>query len=199
MSSASQDTAGEDARSRFKDRVREWREQAILQAVGELLLEQGCLALTMDDVARRVGVAKGSLYLHAPTRSHLVAQLLERWMGEVPMPSEPPKTGGPEAVAAICVALFSEASRVESGPSPAFPCCLHISPCPHGWLDRWSRLAEAYGLDPNDEVVLIGEALQALAATSSVQTLVAAGRLEEARGIVVRFAEGFVSHTATQT
>lgn len=196
MSTASQDTAGEDARSRFKDRVREWREQAILQAVGELLLEQGCLALTMDDVARRVGVAKGSLYLHAPTRSDLVAQLLNRWMGEVPMPSEPPKASGPGAVSGICSALFSEVRRLESGPSPAFPCCLHTSPCPHGWVDRWSRLAEAYGLDPNDEVVLIGEALQALSSTLSVQTLVAAGKLEEARAIVARFAEGFVSRTA---
>ncbi|MCI0820752.1 MAG: TetR/AcrR family transcriptional regulator [Chloroflexi bacterium] len=196
MSSASQGTAGEDARSRFKDRVREWREQAILQAVGELLLEQGCLALTMDDVARRVGVAKGSLYLHAPTRSDLVAQLLDRWMAEVPMPSEPPKAGGPSAVSGICGALFSEVSRLESGPSPAFPCCLHTSPCPHGWVDRWARLAEAYGLDPNDEAVLIGEALQALSSTLSVQTLVAAGKLEEARAIVARFAEGFVAPTA---
>ncbi|MCH8974290.1 MAG: hypothetical protein IH869_04370 [Chloroflexi bacterium] len=63
-------------------------------------------------------------------------------------------------------------------------------------MDRWSRLAEAYGLDPNDEVVLIGEALQALSSTLSVQTLVAAGKLEEARAIVARFAEGFVSRTA---
>ena len=195
MSSASQDTAGEDARSRFKDRVREWREQAILQAVGELLLEQGCLALTMDDVARRVGVAKGSLYLHAPTRSDLVAQLLDRWMGEVPMPSEPSKGGTPAAVTAICAALFSGVHRSEAGPSPAFPCCLHTSPCPHGWVARWSRLADAYGLDPSDEVALIGEALQALSATNSVQTLVEAGKLEEARAIVARFAEGFVSRT----
>lgn len=196
MSSAPGDTAGEDARSRFKDRVREWREQAILQAVGELLLEQGCLALTMDDVARRVGVAKGSLYLHAPTRSDLVAQLLDRWAGEVPMPPEPPEAGAPGAVTAICGALFAEVHRVDSGPSPAFPCCLHTSPCPHGWADRWSRLAEAYGLGPDNEVEVIGEALQALSSTDSVQTLVAAGRLRDAHAIVARFAEGFVSPAA---
>ena len=188
--------AGEDARSRFKDRVREWREQAILQAVGELLLGQGCLALTMDDVARRVGVAKGSLYLHAPTRSDLVAQLLDRWMGEVPVPPEGPEAGAPCAVTAICGALFSEVRRLESGPSPAFPCCLRTSPCPHGWVDRWSRLAEVYGLSPNDDVELIGEALQALSSTPSVQTLVAAGRLADARAIVSRFAEGFLSPSA---
>ncbi len=196
MSSAPGDTAGEDARSRFKDRVREWREQAILQAVGELLSEHGCLALTMDDVARRVGVAKGSLYLHAPTRSDLVAQLLDRWMAEVPLPPEPPTAGAPSAVTAICDALFSEVHRVDSGPSPAFPCCLHTSPCPHGWADRWSRLAEAYGLGTHEEVEVIGEALEALSSTDSVQALVAAGRLRDAHAIVTRFAEGFVSPAA---
>ena len=197
MSTASRGTAGGDARSRFKDRVREWREQAILQAVGELLSEQGCLALTMDDVARRVGVAKGSLYLHAPTRNDLVGQLLDRWADEVPVPSEPPSGSTQEAVPGICAALFSDVRRDESGPAPAFPCCLHTSPCPHGWVDRWSRLAEAYGLDHGDEAALIGEALQALAATKSVRALVDGGRLDEAAAIVTRFAEGFLSGAAT--
>ena len=198
MSTASRDTAGGDARSRFKDRVREWREQAILQAVGELLSEQGCLALTMDDVARRVGVAKGSLYLHAPTRNDLVGQLLDRWMDEVPVPSEPP-SGTQEAVAEICAALFSNVRRDESRPAAAFPCCLHTSPCPHGWVGRWSRLSKAYGLDHSDEDALIGEALQALSATKSVQALLDAGRLAEAAAIVARFADGFVSRSPRES
>ena len=101
MPTASGDTAGGKARSRFKDRIRERREQAILQAVGELLSEKGCLALTMDDVAHRVSVAKGSLYPHAPTRSDLVGKVVERWMDEVPVPSEPPKSGTRRAVAEI--------------------------------------------------------------------------------------------------
>ena len=196
MSTASQGTAGEDARARFKDRVREWREQAILQAVGELLLEQGCIALTMDDVARRVGVAKGSLYLHAPTRNDLVGQLLDRWTNDVPVPSEVPQGGTQQAVAEICAGLFSGVVRNESGPSPAFPCCLHTSPCPHGWADRWSRLAAAYGLADDDEAALIGEALQALSATKSVRTLLDGGKLDEAAAIVARFAHGFVAGSA---
>ena len=199
MSIASQDTAGEDARSRFKDRVRAWREQAILQAVGELLSEQGCLALTMDDVARRVGIAKGSLYLHAPTRSDLVAQLLDSWADEVETPSVPPKTSEREAVVSICAALFSGVVQDESTRAPAFPCCLHTSPCPHGWPARWSRLADAYGLEPSDDVALIGEALQALSATHSVRGLVEAGKLDEAASTVARFAEGFLSKTALRS
>ena len=196
MSTASHDTAGEDARSRFKDRVRAWREQAILQAVGELLSEQGCLALTMDDVARRVGIAKGSLYLHAPTRNDLVEQLLDSWANEMEIPAAAPKRNQREAVVRICDALFSDVVRAESTRAPAFPCCLHTSPCPHGWPARWSRLAEAYGLEPSDDVDLIGEALQALSATHSVRALVEAGKLEEAAATVARFAEGFVAKTA---
>ena len=197
MSAASQDTAGEDARSRFKDRVREWREQAILQAVGELLSERGCIALTMDDVARRVGVAKGSLYLHTPTRNDLVAQLLDRWLDEVPVPPTPPKQNEREAVASICAALFSDAPRSESAPTVAFPCCLHISPCPHGWAARWERLAEAHGLASNAESGVVGEALQALSATQSVRALVGARQLQDAADIVSRFADGFVSRAAS--
>ena len=186
-----QDTAGEDARSRFKDRVRAWREQAILQAVGELLCEGGCLALTMDDVARRVGVAKGSLYLHAPTRNDLVGQLLDHWMDEIPMPSAPPHDSTQRAVVRICEALFADARHQESGPAPAFPCCLRTSPCPHGWGARWSRLAQGYGLDQGDDVELIGEALQAMSATKSVRTLLDDGKLDEAAAVVARLVKGF--------
>ena len=63
---------GTNQKARFKDRVRQWREQAILQAVAELLVTEGCLSLTMDDVAKQVGIAKGSLYLHTTARSELV-------------------------------------------------------------------------------------------------------------------------------
>jgi AcrR family transcriptional regulator len=43
-----------------------------------LLSEQGCHQLTMDEVAKRVGIAKGNLYLHAAARNDLVARVLGR-------------------------------------------------------------------------------------------------------------------------
>ena len=195
MSPAAPDTAGENARTRFKDRVRVWREQAILQAVGELLVEAGCIGLTMDDVARRVGVAKGSLYLHAPTRNALVSQVLDRWAEDVP---PPPASGGPGPLTAVCEALFSGVQRGDSARSPALPCCLHTSPCPHGWDARWQRVAQAYGLDPSTEIELIGQAVQALGATQSVRSLVAEGRLTEAAAIVTRFAAGYVAGASAE-
>lgn len=190
MSPAAPGTAGDDARSRFKDRVREWREQAIFQAVGELLVEEGCLSLTMDGVARRVGVAKGSLYLHAPTRNALVSQVLDRWAEDVPTPASSDPSG---PLTAVCEALFSGVQHRDSARSPALPCCLHTSPCPHGWTARWRRVAEAYGLEPTPEIELIGQAVQALAATESVRSLVAEGRLADAGAIVTRFAAGYLA------
>ena len=197
LSTASGDAAGSHARSRFKDRVREWREQAILQAVGELLVEAGCLRLTMDGVARRVGVAKGSLYLHAPTRNALVEQVLERWAEDVPTAAA---SEHPGPLTAVCEALFSGVQHGDSARSrsPALPCCLHTSPCPHGWSARWRRVAEAYGLEPTPEIELIGQAVQALAATQSVRSLVAEGRLAEAAAIVTRFAAGYLAAASTE-
>jgi len=65
-----------EARERFRDR--RWRKAAIVDAVAELLVEFGCTELTMEQVAKRVGIAKGSLYLHTTSRSGLVASSLDR-------------------------------------------------------------------------------------------------------------------------
>ena len=144
----------------------------------------------MDGVARRVGVAKGSLYLHTPTRDALVSRVLDRWAEDVPL-SAPSDDPGP--LTALCEALFSGVQRGDAAHSPALPCCLRTSPCPHGWGARWRRLVGSYGLELTPEIELIGQAVQALAATQSVRSLVAEGRLDEAGAIVTRFAAGYLA------
>ncbi|GAA3663588.1 helix-turn-helix domain-containing protein [Nonomuraea antimicrobica] len=54
------------------------RAHRILDAVAELVLGQGYDRTTIDDVARRAGVAKGTIYLHWKTRDDLLAALLRR-------------------------------------------------------------------------------------------------------------------------
>ncbi len=189
--------ARNDDRERFKERVRRWREDAITEAVAELLREQGCQQLTMDEVAKRVGIAKGSLYLHAAARNDLVARVLDRWAADVPRPQGPPSGPREERWRRACAALFSRAEKGgRDGPPEAasLPCCLHTSPCPHGWNGRWTELAEAYGLLEEEAVngstpswMLLGEAIQALASTRSVREL----RLAEAQETVERFVTGY--------
>jgi AcrR family transcriptional regulator len=54
------------------------RAHRILDATGELLLNWGYKRVTIEDVARRAGVGKGTVYLHWRTKSDLFAALLIR-------------------------------------------------------------------------------------------------------------------------
>lgn len=64
----------------LKERQREERERLILEAGEELILEKGYHETSMDDIAARVGVSKGTVYLHFPGKEDLILALLERDM-----------------------------------------------------------------------------------------------------------------------
>ena len=49
------------------------REDAIIHAVNRLLAEKGFDAMTVDEVAANVGIAKASLYKHFPSKEDLAA------------------------------------------------------------------------------------------------------------------------------
>ena len=49
------------------------------QAALDVLGEQGLAAVSVEPLARRLGVTKGSFYWHFPSREALVASALERW------------------------------------------------------------------------------------------------------------------------
>jgi AcrR family transcriptional regulator len=200
MTRSDERTSNDDARLRFKNRVKQWREEAILNAVAELFQEAGCQDLTMDQIARRVGVAKGSLYLHTTTRNGLLEQLLERWTAQVPEPAASLEGEATQRLRALCAALMHPEERAGRTDAPAFPCCLHSSPCPHGWAERWAHLAQRYGTDALADAPMLGEALQALAATPHVRALVAEGRTGEAQALLERFVVGFTtSESAPRT
>lgn len=53
--------------------------EAILDAAVALAGERGISASTMDDIAARAGVAKGSLYYNFASKDELFAALFDRW------------------------------------------------------------------------------------------------------------------------
>ncbi len=57
---------------------RQQRAERILDAAAELILRWGYRKTTIDDIARRAGVAKGTIYLHWKTREELFAALIKR-------------------------------------------------------------------------------------------------------------------------
>jgi AcrR family transcriptional regulator len=59
--------------------------QAILTAVMELLLDQGLHAMSMDEVARRAGVSKATIYRWWPSKERLALDALaEEWASAPP-------------------------------------------------------------------------------------------------------------------
>lgn len=67
----------------FKQQMHEAREQAILQSTCDLLGEKSFDAMTMDDVAGKVGIAKASLYKHFGSKEELSAAAMVEMLGSV--------------------------------------------------------------------------------------------------------------------
>ena len=68
------------ARPSFKEQMLAAREEAIIQNVNRLLAEKGFDAMTVDEVAAAVGIAKASLYKHFPSKEDLAAAAMVRVM-----------------------------------------------------------------------------------------------------------------------
>ncbi|MEN9779646.1 MAG: TetR/AcrR family transcriptional regulator [Burkholderiaceae bacterium] len=64
----------------FKEQMLQAREDAIVQSVNRLLAEKGFDAMTVDEVAASVGIAKASLYKHFPSKEDLAAAAMVRVM-----------------------------------------------------------------------------------------------------------------------
>ncbi|NDP37982.1 MAG: TetR/AcrR family transcriptional regulator [Rhodoferax sp.] len=67
-------------RSSFKQQMLKAREEAIIQTVNRLLAEKGFEAMTVDEVALQVGIAKASLYKHFASKEELAAAAMVRVM-----------------------------------------------------------------------------------------------------------------------
>lgn len=64
----------------LKEKQRQEREQLIIQAAKEIFLEKGYYETTVDEIAARVGIAKGTIYLHFPGKEDiLLAMFFHEW------------------------------------------------------------------------------------------------------------------------
>lgn len=68
------------AKPSFKQQMLKAREEAIVQTVNRLLADKGFEAMTVDEVAAQVGIAKASLYKHFSSKEELAAAAMVRVM-----------------------------------------------------------------------------------------------------------------------
>ena len=81
MSSASTSSVSAPPVKRsFREQMHQAREDAIVASVNRLLAEKGFDAMTVDEVAADVGIAKASLYKHFPSKEDLAAAAMVRVM-----------------------------------------------------------------------------------------------------------------------
>ncbi len=66
------------ARTSFREQMLRTREDAIVSSVNRLLAEKGFEAMTVDEVASEVGIAKASLYKHFTSKEELAAAAMIR-------------------------------------------------------------------------------------------------------------------------
>jgi len=67
----------------LKEKQRGEREALILQVAEEVLMEKGYYETSIDEIAARVGIAKGTVYLHFPSKEDLVIAIFERDMQQL--------------------------------------------------------------------------------------------------------------------
>ncbi len=62
----------------LKEKQRQEREQLILQVAEDVFIEKGYFETSMDEIASRVGIGKGTVYLHFPGKEDLVVAIFAR-------------------------------------------------------------------------------------------------------------------------
>ena len=70
-------------RRSFREHMLDVRQEAILQAASQLLCQKTFAAMTMDDVADAVGIAKASLYKHFSSKDELCCAAIVQMLVQV--------------------------------------------------------------------------------------------------------------------
>jgi AcrR family transcriptional regulator len=101
-----------DGRSRRREDTR----QRLFEAAVALIAEQGFSATTVDDIAERAGVAKGTVYYNFPSKTALFEDLLRHGVGLLTADFRAAVAGRPpgEAVSALVRAQLEYIRRYRS-------------------------------------------------------------------------------------
>jgi AcrR family transcriptional regulator len=95
---AQEHTVAPAEQSMTRSAQRERRAARILDAAGDLLVTWGYPKITIEDVARRAGVGKGTVYLHFPTKEVLFLVVLLRAQSELTGHLASVMRAGPEGI-----------------------------------------------------------------------------------------------------
>ena len=139
------------ARLSFKAQVHVAREEAILASVNRLLAEKGFDAMTVDEVAAAVGIAKASLYKHFTSKEELAAaamiRVLDHALAFVATQEALPKGDALDQLKAVTQWTMQVQLAGEMPSLPAQNSTLRAALMANkAYLDRLIRLSDKLGL-----------------------------------------------------
>ena len=118
---------------RFKTKVRALREKQILSITEEMLATPGgCRDFSTEELARRVGVGKGTIYSHYASQRKLLDATFSRVTERLLLRIGAEQEGDVQDLLRRTVFQIVDEIATSSGGSLGYPCCLQSSPCPHG-------------------------------------------------------------------
>ncbi|MBI3370100.1 MAG: TetR/AcrR family transcriptional regulator [Burkholderiales bacterium] len=134
----------------FQEKVHQAREQAIVASVLRLLADKGFDAMTVDEVAADVGIAKASLYKHFASKEALAAAAMVLTMDHALAQVDIVRARADAAPRAKLEAITRWALRTQlAGAMPALPAqnsSLRAALlADRGYIDRLMRLSDQLG------------------------------------------------------
>jgi AcrR family transcriptional regulator len=135
-------------RKSFRETQFELREEAILDATNRLLGDKGYEAMSMDDIAAEVGIAKGSLYKHFESKEALAAAVMVRLLDQTRAALDAIRTEGPALVRLEALLRWTLSQRLSGGvphlPSTS-PALQHALLSNRAYMDSLLELSERIG------------------------------------------------------
>ena len=131
-------------RGKLQSRLWVIRDRLFLEAAERILAAKGCRGFSTEELARTVGVGKGTVYAHRPSQSAWIEAVLSEVGARLLRFFPPSETGSPPD--RLIRAVSHVVDQIVKCPAGrlAAPCCLRMSPCPYnGWaaveepLRRW--------------------------------------------------------------
>lgn len=101
------------------------RRESLLQAAIEVFSERGYQGATMEEIARRAGVAKGTPYLHFSDKADLFYAVFERWVADILKASERAFASATTARERLLALLMSSVDYIEAH-RELFPLTLEV-------------------------------------------------------------------------
>jgi len=149
------------------ERVRRSR-MTVLAAAAELLFERGFSGASVDEIARRSGVAKTTIYRHWPTR----ADLLRDACSAIGTPLDTPDTGSFEADVTVLMTNLAHLLRTAKWTS-VLPSIVDAAERDPDIADLYSKLQHGYSA-PLEAVIQRAVARRELPEDTDIAMLIAA-------------------------